>query len=42
MVPSQAHTCFNQLVLPAYSSQAILAERLAFALQNTDDGFHIS
>ena len=38
----RAHTCFNQLVLPEYSSMAILEERLLFALNNSNDGFHIS
>lgn len=32
----KAHTCFNQLVLPAYRSVAQLAERLLFAASNTD------
>jgi E3 ubiquitin-protein ligase HUWE1 len=38
----RAHTCFNQLVLPQYSSMRILEEKLLFALNNSNDGFHIS
>ena len=37
-----AHTCFNQLDLPAYSSQSILAERLLFALAHAEVAFHLS
>ena len=37
----QAHTCFNQLVLPAYCSRAQLRERLLFAVANSD-GFHMT
>jgi hypothetical protein len=36
-----AHTCFNQLVLPAYCSRAQLRERLLFAVANSD-GFHMT
>lgn len=38
----RAHTCFNQLVLPAYSTDLILEERLLFALSNTEQGFFMS
>ncbi len=37
-----AHTCFNQIVLPEYSSKEILSERLLYALNNATDGFFIS
>ena len=37
----RSHTCFNQLVLPAYSSYEILFERLSYALSNTGSGFFI-
>ena len=30
----KAHTCFNQIVLPAYSNPSILRERLIFAIEN--------
>lgn len=30
-----AHTCFNGLDLPCYSSKAILQERLLYAIENT-------
>jgi hypothetical protein len=38
----KAHTCFNQLVMPAYSTQTIMQQRLQFALENTDEGFFIT
>jgi hypothetical protein len=38
----RAHTCFNQLVLPKYSSMKILTEQLTYALDNTDAGFYMS
>jgi hypothetical protein len=38
----RAHTCFNQLVLPNYSSMKVLSERLTYALDNTDAGFYMS
>ena len=28
------HTCFNTLLLPEYSAEAVLRERLALALAN--------
>ena len=34
-----AHTCFNQLVLPAYANKHILEEKLMFAVSNAGDGF---
>jgi len=34
-----AHTCFNQLDLPEYSSKAILRERLTFAIEHGSEGF---
>lgn len=30
-----AHTCFNGLDLPAYSTKKILKERLIYAISNT-------
>jgi len=38
----RAHTCFNQLVLPQYSSIKVFEEKLRFALNNSNDGFHIN
>lgn len=38
----RAHTCFNQLVLPAYSSRSVLEDRLLFALMNTGKEFVMS
>ena len=38
----KAHTCFNQLVIPAYSSFEILSERLEYALENVELGFYMS
>ncbi|KDO29085.1 hypothetical protein SPRG_06140 [Saprolegnia parasitica CBS 223.65] len=37
----RSHTCFNQLVLPTYSSYATLVTKLRFAIDNTD-GFALS
>lgn len=34
-----AHTCFNQLDLPQYSSRAILREKLAYAIHQGAEGF---
>ena len=34
-----AHTCFNQLDLPHYSSEEILRERLLFAIREGSEGF---
>ena len=31
----KAHTCFNQLVLPPYSSYDLMKKRIEFAMQNT-------
>ena len=36
-----AHTCFNQLVLPAYPAKAVLMAKLRYALANTA-GFHLT
>ena len=36
-----AHTCFNQLVLPPYTSLDALKERLEYALENAGSGFHM-
>ena len=36
--PAQAHTCFNTLVLPEYTSKAVLITKLQSSLQHTDDG----
>ena len=35
-----AHTCFNQLVLPAYTSKKTLKQKLLIAIQNAE-GFGI-
>jgi hypothetical protein len=37
----RAHTCFNQLVLPEYSTYDMMKERLLFAIANTE-GFELS
>jgi hypothetical protein len=37
----KAHTCFNQLVLPRYSSYQRMKDRLIFAMNNTE-GFALS
>ena len=37
----KAHTCFNQLVLPPYSSFAKLKERILFAVANSE-GFELA
>jgi len=37
----RAHTCFNQLVLPEYSSYETMKEKLIFAISNTE-GFELS
>lgn len=34
----QAHTCFNELVLPEYASKEELSEKLSTALQHLEDG----
>jgi len=31
-----SHTCFNQLVLPAYRSRKVLKQKLMIALQNAE------
>jgi len=36
-----SHTCFNQLVLPPYRSEALLRTKLLFAARETA-GFHMS
>ena len=38
----KAHTCFNQLVIPRYSTAEILKERLLYALDNASSGFYLS
>ena len=37
----KAHTCFNQLVLPGYSSKEIMVEKLLFSFANTE-GFDLA
>ena len=32
----RAHTCFNQLVLPAYSSYQVMRDKILFAIANTN------
>ena len=34
-----AHTCFNQLDLPEYSSEDVLRERLLLAVREGSEGF---
>jgi len=34
-----AHTCFNHLLLPQYSSETIMRERLLYAVANQSEGF---
>eukprot|EP00605_Chrysophyceae_sp_TOSAG23-4_P002481 GSChrysophyteH1.ASY1.ANO1.2744.1 assembled CDS len=38
----RSHTCFNQIVLPKYSSADILEKQLVYALENASEGFFIS
>lgn len=38
----RAHTCFNQLVVPPYSSQRVLRDKLLYALENASEGFYIT
>ena len=38
----RAHTCFNQIVIPRYSSREVLKERVLYALENAAEGFHIA
>ena len=35
-----AHTCFNQLVLPAYKNKKVLKQKMIIAVQNAE-GFGI-
>jgi hypothetical protein len=37
----KAHTCFNQLVIPPYSSKEKMMEKFIFAFQNTE-GFDLA
>ena len=37
----KAHTCFNQIVLPRYSSYDCMREKLLYAIENTE-GFQLS
>ena len=37
----RAHTCFNQLVIPTYSSLNVMQEKLKFAIMETE-GFELS
>ncbi len=37
-----AHTCFNQLVFPPYSSYNIMQARFKYALENSGCGFFMS
>ena len=38
----RSHTCFNQIVIPRYSSYEQLEKQLLYALENASEGFHIS
>lgn len=42
MILPKAHTCFNQIVIPEYSSFDVLNERLEYALKNVEMGFHMA
>ena len=37
----RAHTCFNQIVLPLYSSKEVMAEKLMYAFEETE-GFGLT
>jgi E3 ubiquitin-protein ligase HUWE1 len=41
VLPS-AHTCFNQLVLPEYTSKAMVKQQLLYALNESDHSFGMS
>jgi len=38
----RAHTCFNQLDLPAYSTKEMLIEKLTYAISEGKEGFGIA
>jgi E3 ubiquitin-protein ligase HUWE1 len=38
----RAHTCFNQLDLPPYTSKEILIEKLTYAITEGKEGFGIA
>ena len=38
----RAHTCFNQLVVPPYSSLQVMRDKLLYALENASEGFYIT
>lgn len=37
----RSHTCFNQIVIPEYSSIEIMREKILFAITETE-GFHLT
>ena len=37
----KSHTCFNQIVLPPYTTLDVLRERLFYALDNAGVGFYM-
>ena len=41
MLP-RAHTCFNQIVIPAYSDLDVMKQKIIYALENASEGFHIT
>ena len=36
-----SHTCFNEIILPPYTSKGNLKERLFYALRNSGKAFHL-
>lgn len=41
MLP-RAHTCFNQIVFPAYSDLGVMKGKIIYALENASEGFYIT
>ena len=41
MLP-RAHTCFNQIVIPAYSDLGVMKGKIIYALENASEGFYIT
>ena len=38
----RSHTCFNQIVIPRYSSLEVMKKQIVYALENAAEGFFIS
>ena len=38
----RAHTCFNQIVIPAYSDLEVMKRKILYALENASEGFYIT